>query len=97
LLNASELATAAQEQLPLIIVIFNDATFTRVKSDQKKSYDHHYIATDVLAPDYVALAQAFHVASTRVESPAALSTAIQQATQHNGPAVIEVQLLPRQW
>ncbi len=97
LLNASELATAAQEHLPLIVIIFNDATFTRVKSDQKNSYNHHYIATDVLEPDFVALAQAFHVASTRVETPTALSTAIQQAAQQNSPTVIEVQLAPQQW
>ncbi|BCL78163.1 putative 2-ketoarginine decarboxylase AruI [Ktedonobacteria bacterium brp13] len=97
LLNASEMATAAQERLPLIIIIFNDATFTRVKADQKLNYAHHYIATDVLEPDYVTLAHAFHIKSTRVETPTALSAAIQEAAQQNGPTLIDVMLAPRQW
>ncbi|GCE08794.1 thiamine pyrophosphate-binding protein [Dictyobacter aurantiacus] len=97
LLNSSELATAAQEKLPIIVVIFNDATYTRVKTDQRRNYNSHYIATDLLAPDYVAMAKAFHAEGIRVNSPEELSQAIQNATRHAGPTVIEVPLLPRHW
>jgi Thiamine pyrophosphate-requiring enzymes [acetolactate synthase, pyruvate dehydrogenase (cytochrome), glyoxylate carboligase, phosphonopyruvate decarboxylase] len=97
LLNPGELATAAQERLPLIIIILNDSTFTRVKVDQKENYAQHYIATDVLEPDYVALARAFHIEGTRVENPTALREAILAATQHSQPTVIEVMLTPQQW
>ncbi|GCE30750.1 putative 2-ketoarginine decarboxylase AruI [Dictyobacter alpinus] len=97
LLNSSELATASQEKLPVIVVIFNDATFTRVKTDQHQNYDSRYIATDLLAPDYVALARAFHAESMRVTTPEELSTAIQQSANHAGPTVIEVPLLVRPW
>lgn len=97
LLNSSELATAAQEKLPVIVVIFNDATFTRVKTDQHQNYDSRYIATDLLAPDYVALARAFHAESKRVNTPEELSAALQKACTHAGPTVIEAPLLPRPW
>ncbi|GCF09447.1 thiamine pyrophosphate-binding protein [Dictyobacter arantiisoli] len=97
LLNSSELATAVQEKIPVIVVIFNDATFTRVKTDQRTNYDKHYIATDLQAPDYLLLAQAFHAQSMRAETAEALSSAIKKASQHNGPTIIEVPLLPRQW
>lgn len=97
LLNSSELATASQEKLPVIIVLFNDATFTRVKSDQQRNYDSHYIATDLLAPDYVMLARAFHAESVRATTPEELSQAIQSAAENSGPTVIEVPLLARQW
>jgi len=97
LLNASELATAAQEQLPVIAVIFNDSTFTTVKKDQQKRFPNRYIATDLLAPDYVALARAFHATGIRVETPRELAQAIQEAARRSGPTVIDAQLPPHQW
>jgi thiamine pyrophosphate-dependent acetolactate synthase large subunit-like protein len=97
LLNSSELATAAQENLAVIVVIFNDSTFTRVKTDQHDNYEQRYIATDLLSPDYVALASAFHAHSVRVNSSEELSTAILKAASHAGPTVIDVPLPARQW
>jgi thiamine pyrophosphate-dependent acetolactate synthase large subunit-like protein len=96
LLNSSELATATQEKLPVIIIIFNDATFTRVKKDQAANYDHRYIATDLISPDFMALASAFHIHSTRVSTPEELNHAIQNAARHPGPTVIEVPILSPQ-
>ncbi|HEU5380926.1 MAG TPA: thiamine pyrophosphate-binding protein, partial [Ktedonobacteraceae bacterium] len=46
LLNTGELATAVQEKLPVVIVIFNDGTYTAVKGDQQRRFGGRYIATD---------------------------------------------------
>ncbi|HZO74715.1 MAG TPA: thiamine pyrophosphate-binding protein [Ktedonobacteraceae bacterium] len=97
LLNVGELATVAQEKLPVITVIFNDATYTAVKSDQHRRFGSRYIATDLLAPDYVTVAQGFHMKATRAEGPAALRDAIRSAIDHAGPALIEVPLPAREW
>lgn len=97
LLNAGELATAVQEQIPLITVIFNDATYTAVKSDQQRRFGGRYIATDLLAPDYVALAQAFHIRGVRAETPEALRDAVSAAAGMSSPTVIEVPLPTREW
>ncbi len=97
LLNAGELATAVQEKLPVVTVIFNDATYTAVKSDQHRRFGSRYIATDLLAPDYVALAEAFHAQGMRAESPEALRDAISTSIHNAGPTVIEVPLPPKQW
>lgn len=97
LLNSSELATAAQEKLSVVVIIFNDSTFTRVKTDQHDNYEQRYIATDLLSPDYVVLANAFHAHSIRVTSSEELSAAIQNAARHAGPTVIDVPLPSRQW
>ncbi len=98
LLNTGELATAVQEQIPVMVVIFNDATFTAVKSEQKRRFHGRYIATDVRPPDYVALARAFHAEGRRAEKPAALRDAISSAIYNTvGPTVIEVPLPARQW
>lgn len=98
LLNVGELATAVQERLPVVAVIFNDATYTAVKSDQQHRFGGRYIATDLQAPDYVALARAFHARATRAESPQALCEAISTALRDaSGPTVIEVPLPARTW
>jgi len=97
LLNIAEMATAVQEQIPVIAVVFNDSTFTAVKTEQRAAYDRRYIATDVIEPDYVALAQAFRAYGTRVSTPEALRDALREALTLNCPTVIEVQLPPKQW
>lgn len=98
LLNAGELATAVQERLPVITVIFNDATYTAVKSDQQHRFGGRYIATDLRAPDFVALAHAFHARALRAEGPQALCEAIETAVREAaGPTVIEVPLPARDW
>jgi acetolactate synthase-1/2/3 large subunit len=97
LLNMGELATAAQEQLDVVTVLFNDATYTAVKQQQARRFHRRYIATDLQAPDYVLMAQSFGIASERVTTPAALQDALTQAIQRDGPSLIEVTLPPVEW
>ncbi|EFH81871.1 thiamine pyrophosphate-binding protein [Ktedonobacter racemifer] len=97
LLNSSELATAVQEQLPVVVVIFNDSTFTCVKTEQRQAYEGRYIATDIVEPDYVALAQAFHLRGIRAEGLEALQAAIQEGLASRRPTLIEVPLSPKPW
>lgn len=97
LLNAGELATAVQEQLEVVVVVFNDATYTAVKAQQQRRYSGRYIATDLRPPDYVALARAFGLQATLVSSPAQLSEVISDALQQGGPALIEVRLPEVKW
>ncbi|QBD77824.1 thiamine pyrophosphate-binding protein [Ktedonosporobacter rubrisoli] len=97
LLNTGELAAAVQEKIPVVIIIFNDSTFTAVKRAQHYDYAKHYIATDLVAPDYVALAHAFHAEGMRAENPEALRDAIRKASSLNKPTIIEVPLPAREW
>lgn len=97
LLNAGELATAAQERLDVVTVLFNDATYTAVKQQQARRFHRRYIATDLQAPDYVMLARAFGIESTRVATPGELEEALAQAIQRGGASLIEVTLPPVEW
>jgi len=90
-----ELATAVQEKLDTIIVIFNDATYTAVKNRQQERFDGRYIATDLLAPDYVALARAFGAEGVHSNGPDELRYAINSAIRRTGTTLIEVPLPPQ--
>ena len=97
LLNAGELATAVQEGLDVVIVLFNDAAYTAVKAQQQRRYQRRYIATDLLAPDYVALARAFGLRAAKAETPADLRDVLAEAIQRGGSTLIEVPLPEAQW
>jgi thiamine pyrophosphate-dependent acetolactate synthase large subunit-like protein len=97
LLNVGELATLAQEQAGVTIVIFNDATYTAVKAQQQRRYNGRYIATDLLAPDYVALARAFGLRARRAATPEELRETLAEAMQSSGSTLIEVPLPEAQW
>ncbi len=96
LLNVGELATAVQEKIDIVIVVFNDATYTAVKNDQYQHFNRRYIATDLLAPDYVALARAFGADGVYANSPDALRDAISTAIHRSGTTLIEVPISSKQ-
>ncbi len=97
LLNVGELATAAQEQIDVVTVVFNDTTYTAVKQQQARRYHRRYIATDLRAPDYALMAQAFGIKGVRVATPGDLRDTLAQAIQRGGSTLIEVMLPPVEW
>ncbi|HZR40083.1 MAG TPA: thiamine pyrophosphate-binding protein [Ktedonobacteraceae bacterium] len=97
LLNVAELATAVQEQIHIVIIVFNDQAYTAVKKVQHQRFSARYIATDLAGPDYVALAHAFGIKGMRVDDPDHLHTAVSEAVQHQGTTLIEVPLPPWHW
>ncbi|WP_376794000.1 thiamine pyrophosphate-binding protein [Thermogemmatispora sp.] len=94
--NVGELATAAQERIPVVTIVFNDASYTAVKNDQLQRFPGRSIATTLEPPDYVALAHAFRIEGQRVEAPEALvallARRIGQPAEEARPLLIEVPL-----
>jgi acetolactate synthase-1/2/3 large subunit len=85
-----EVATAVQFKVGLPIVIFNDSTYTAVKSAQADQYDRRFIAVDLVNPDYLKLADAYGIPGVRATSPDALTEAIGQAVKRDQPTIIDV-------
>jgi thiamine pyrophosphate-dependent acetolactate synthase large subunit-like protein len=92
LLNVGELATAVQEKIAIVAVVFNDAAYTAVKRGQERRFGGRYIATDLVPPDFAALARAFGAAGRQAGSPEELRAAIGAALHDAGPTLIEVPL-----
>ncbi|MDP6178509.1 MAG: thiamine pyrophosphate-dependent enzyme [Desulfatiglandales bacterium] len=90
--NVQELATAVQQKINLVTVLFNDNAFGNVRRNQKEGYDGRYIASDLQNPDFTKLADSFGVMSLRADSPEALSSALREAFKADAPALIEVQV-----
>jgi acetolactate synthase-1/2/3 large subunit len=85
-----ELASAAQHDIGLITIIFNNHSFGNVRRDQQMKYDSNLIGADLDNPDFVKLAESFGVAGYRVETPDELKPALTKAIDEDKPAIIEV-------
>ena len=92
LLNVGELATAVQEKIAVVAIVFNDAAYTAVKRAQQQRFDGRYMATDLVAPDFAALARAFGAEGAHAGSPDELRDAMGMALRRAGPTLIEVPL-----
>ncbi len=87
-----ELASAAQHDIGLITIIFNNHSFGNVRRDQQLKYDSNLIGADLDNPDFVKLAESFGVTGYRVNSPDELKPALTKAIDEDKPAIIEVLL-----
>ncbi len=85
-----ELATAAECQLAIPIVVFNDRGFTVLKWLQDVFHEGRHPAVDYLVPDFLTLAKAFGIRAAKVNTPRRLRSAIQRAFSADGPTLIEV-------
>lgn len=65
LYNLSELATAAQHGINIVIVLFNDGAFGASLNDQQTQYQGRVLGTEIRNPDFMALAKAFGIVGMR--------------------------------
>ena len=100
LFTATELATAAQHDIPCNILLFNDGAFGNVRRIQRTRFgDDRTIASKLENPDFAKLADSFGVGYERAESPEALVPALRRSIEQDGPNLIEVPVdeMPDPW
>ena len=100
LFTATELATAVQHHIRAITIVFNDNAYGNVRRIQQERFGaERTIASTLVNPDIVALAESFGCLGLRAHDPQALAEALRTAIAHNGPTVIEVPMseVPSPW
>jgi len=90
LFAVQELATAAQEGLGLVTLVFNNNAYGNVLRDQRTGFANRVIGATLTNPDFVALGRAFGIESTRVGSPEALEPVLARAIRSKVPVLIEI-------
>jgi len=89
-MNIQELATIAQNNLPLKIFIINNGYLGMVRQWQQLFWKRRYSHTEISSPDYVKLAEAYGIRGIRVTSTDEVETAIRTAMKYNtGPFLVE--------
>ncbi|HUN79100.1 MAG TPA: biosynthetic-type acetolactate synthase large subunit [Solirubrobacteraceae bacterium] len=92
-MNAQELATCAQEGIPIKVFIMNNGYLGMVRQWQELFWDGKYSHVDMGSfPDFVKLAEAYGATGMRFENKQTLVADIRQAIETEGPVVVDVRV-----
>jgi acetolactate synthase-1/2/3 large subunit len=89
-----ELATAIQERIGLVTLLFNNRSYGNVLRDQRTHFANRINGALLDNPNFMVLAEAFGVKAHRVASPDELRPVLQAALGAKGPVLIEVVIAP---
>ncbi|MDZ7781926.1 MAG: thiamine pyrophosphate-dependent enzyme [Halioglobus sp.] len=88
-----DLVTAVRYELPVVIVILNNAKLGFITLEQEAKGLPDW-GTDITNPDFTALAEACGALGISVTDPGDLNAALRQAFDARGPAVVNVSVDP---
>ncbi|KQT08417.1 MULTISPECIES: thiamine pyrophosphate-dependent enzyme [Bradyrhizobium] len=90
--GVQELSTAVQFNIGVVTLVFNNNAYGNVRRDQRERFDGRVVASDLVNPDFVKLAESFGVAAARVTAPDQFKAVLEKALNHNGPSLIAVEV-----
>ena len=93
-MTSQELATAVQYRVAVIVVVVNNAMHGTIRMHQERDYPGRPIATDLVNPDFAALARAHGGHGEVVASTEAFAPAFERAVASGKPAIIDVEFDP---
>lgn len=84
-----ELVTLIQNRLPVKVIVFNNSSLNFVELEMKAAGIVTF-GTDLVNPDFAAVAQSMGIFGRRVTEPGDLERALTDAFAHDGPALVDV-------
>ncbi|PAY08208.1 hypothetical protein CK489_21415 [Bradyrhizobium sp. UFLA03-84] len=90
--GVQELATAVQFKIGVVTLVFNNNAYGNVRRDQRERFDGRVVASDLVNPDFVKLAESFGAGAARVTSPDHFRPVLEKALADGGPYVISVEV-----
>jgi acetolactate synthase I/II/III large subunit len=92
-MNAQELATCAQEKIPIKVFIMNNGYLGMVRQWQELFWDGKYSHVETGEfPDFVKLAEAHGATGMRLEDKGTLVRDMRKAIETDGPVVVDVRV-----
>src|SRR2546426_37525 len=86
---AQEMATAVQQGINVVAVVFNDNAYGNVARDLDEHWGGKF-AAELHNPDFVRLAEAYGAVGRRAKEPSEVGKLVADAIQMDRPALIEV-------
>jgi acetolactate synthase I/II/III large subunit len=94
LMSGHELAAAVQEELPIVLLVVNNGMYGTIRMHQERFFPGRVIATDLVNPDFVALARAFGAHGELVTRSEDFPDAFERALAQERPAILELRVDP---
>jgi acetolactate synthase-1/2/3 large subunit len=89
-LTSQEFATAAQYGVALVLVIVNNGVHGTIRMHQERDYPGRVIATELVNPDFAALARAHGGHGETVAATEEFAPAFERSVASGKPAIIEI-------
>jgi acetolactate synthase I/II/III large subunit len=93
-MNGQEFSTAMQYGLPIIVIVIDNGIYGTIRMHQERDYPGRVSGTDLVNPDFAALARAHGGHGETVERTEEFATAFRNAAKSGKPAIIHVKLDP---
>lgn len=91
-MTLNEMSTAMQHGASVILIVMNNRRYGTIRMHQEKTYPARVSGTDMVTPDFAALARAYGGHGETVENDAQFAQAFKRAEASGKVSIIEVQL-----
>lgn len=92
MLSLGELATAVEQNAPIVVVVFNDGGYGILRWMQDQMLGGNRAGVDLVTPDFARLAESVGMPGVRVEGVEEFEEAFEQAVAADGPRLLDVDL-----
>ena len=89
-MTLQELGTIFQSKVPVKIIILNNQFLGMVRQWQQLFFEKRYSFTEMINPDFTAIAKGFYIEATKLESRENLSAAIDALLNHKDAYLLEI-------
>ena len=94
LMSGHELAAAVQEELPIVVLVVNNAMYGTIRMHQERLFPGRVVGTDLVNPDFAAWAHAFGAHGEIISRSEDFPEAFGRALAQNRPALLELRVDP---
>jgi acetolactate synthase-1/2/3 large subunit len=92
LMCGQEIATARQYDLDVVFIVVNNGTYGTIRMHQERFYPGRVSGTDLINPDFAALARAYGLYGETVERTEDFAAAFDRCRASGGPSLIELRV-----
>jgi len=94
LMSAQELAAAVQERTSIVVLLVDNGMYGTIRMHQERQFPGRVVGTDLVNPDFVALAQSYGAYAERVQRSADFGDAFERALGSGRPALLHLPVDP---
>jgi len=93
-MTGMEFMTAVENRLPIIVIVCNNGMYGTIRMHQERTYPGRVSGTNLVNPDFAALARACGGFGARVDRTEDFARAFDEATASGLPSIIELVISP---
>ena len=94
-MNGQEIATAVQYSANVVFIVVDNGMYGTIRMHQEREYPARVVGTDLVNPDFAALALAHGAFGETVTSTAEFAPALQRALNAGKPALLHLRIDPQ--